>query len=482
MELGSRMHAMRFLISLFLVLVTTLKSQPFEQFFSSKPSKVGYLHLDKDHAIDPSTVLYVKFSLDHFKKEKVGVVVLDLDTPGGEVFSALKIAQMLKNLDIQDGIPVIAYIDNWAISAGAMLAYACRFIGSTNAASMGAAEPVMVDAGGQMSSASEKVNSALRSEFSNLAQFWGRDPNLAEAMVDKDIILVLREGKIVKLDDEGQKKKSDRLITAKGKLLTLNAVQLKEYQVADFEASSLKEHPLFQGTEFVSYHNWKIDFFGFLSHPAVSSFLLMGLILGIYFEIQHPGLTFPIVGALSCLGLILLSKFSMETIHWIETIILLSGLTLLVLELFVFPTFGFGGIVGIILTVFGLITLMLPHFDTVEFFPSLNLAAMAIIDQLAWICGTLIVGCVLIGLIARRMVRKFVLTSDQQGFQASTYDTDLIGKEGMAFSDLKPSGHIMVEERLVQALSETGYIVKGIPIVIVGGKGANFIVKQKESS
>ncbi|MFS8563016.1 MAG: hypothetical protein LVR00_01240 [Rhabdochlamydiaceae bacterium] len=143
---------------------------------SEGPNKIGYLYLDKDHPIDQSTLLYVKFALDRFKAEQVSCVVLKLNTPGGEVFAALKIVELLKDLDKKDHIPVIAYIDNWAISAGAMLAYSCRYIGITTSASMGAAEPVLMGEGGKMESASEKINSALRAEFANLARLWNRNP------------------------------------------------------------------------------------------------------------------------------------------------------------------------------------------------------------------------------------------------------------------------------------------------------------------
>jgi membrane-bound ClpP family serine protease len=459
-------------IALFLALCSLLNGLPMEgEVF--EPKKVGYLHLGKDHGIDPSTVLYVKFSLDHFKKEEVEAVILDLDTPGGEVFSALKIAEMLKKLDIDHKIPVYAYVNNWAISAGAMLAYACRTIGATNGASMGAAEPVMME-GGKMESASEKINSALRSEFSNLANFWGRDPLIAEAMVDKDLILVMREGKIVKLDQESQIKETDRIISAKGKLLTLNAAQLKEYKVADFEAASIKDYPVFHKAEFISYHNWKIDFFTFLAHPAVASFLVMGLLLGIYIEAQHPGLVFPAVGAALCLALILMSKFSMETIHWLELIILLSGLGLLILELFVLPTFGFGGAVGVLLTIVGLVTLMLPHFDKVEFFPNWNLAAMAIVDQLAWISGALILGAACIALMMRRMVRKFALVGEQEIELLPLPDQGMSGK---AFTDLRPSGKIEIDGKIYEAITEGRFVEKGKEVSVLRQEGNKLWVR-----
>ena len=163
----------------------------------SGKNPIGYLHLAKDAPIQDSTYLYVKFAVEEFKKLKVPFVVLELDSPGGEVFAALKISSELKKLDTEYHIPVVAFIDNWALSAGALLAYSCRYIAITTDASMGAAEPVMMGEG-KMESASEKINSALRAEFSNTASFFGRNPLIAEAMVDKDIILVERKNKIIK--------------------------------------------------------------------------------------------------------------------------------------------------------------------------------------------------------------------------------------------------------------------------------------------
>ncbi len=68
------------------------------------------------------------------------------------------------------------------------------------------------------------------------------------------------------------------------------------------------------------------------------------------------------------------------------------------------------------------------------------------------------------------------LESDQEGFQASLYPKELVGKVGHAATDLKPSGHISVDNRTFQALSKAGYIDKGTPIQILGGHGSHLIV------
>ena len=102
---------------------TYIKADP------SQPMTVGVITInDRDSGINQSTWLYVKSALEYYKKTQPTFVILELNTPGGEVFPAQQISDALKELDIQSNIPVVAYINNWAISAGAMLAYSARFI------------------------------------------------------------------------------------------------------------------------------------------------------------------------------------------------------------------------------------------------------------------------------------------------------------------------------------------------------------------
>ena len=67
---------------------------------------------------------------------------------------------------------------------------------------------------------------------------------------------------------------------------------------------------------------------------------------------------------------------------------------------------------------------------------------------------------------------------DQEGYVASSYDKELIGKEGTAITDLKPSGHVLLEDQPYQAVSEAGYITKGTKIKVMGGEGARLIVRN----
>ncbi|HRD55659.1 MAG TPA: serine protease, partial [Parachlamydiaceae bacterium] len=383
---------MRFLFSIFFSFIFSFSFaqnslQQHIKYHVDQPNNVGLISInDRSSAIGQDTWLYVKKALDYYKEKPPIFIILELNTPGGEVFSAQSISDALKEMDVQYDVPVVAYINNWAISAGAMIAYSTRFIAVAPDASMGAAEPVIQDSSGKLEQASEKVNSAMRSDMANRAKFFGRNPEIAEAMVDKDLILVERSGKIIKLNSESEILTTDRLISAKGKLLTLDTEQLLQYRVADFLVPTVKREQLtekeladgvFSAKKLALFHtsffedipnafidqykpDWKTRFFMFLSNPMVASFLFMAMLLGFYMEFNMPSATWPLLIGASALSLIILSSFSQEIGSYLELILLGIGALLLMVELFVFPTFGLLGVIGGFLFLGGLFGLMLP--------------------------------------------------------------------------------------------------------------------------
>lgn len=495
------------------------------KFNPNAPNFVGHIVIDdRTNGINESTWLYVQQALKYYKKVKPICVVLELNTPGGEVYAAQKISDALKQVDIQDNIPVIAFINNWAISAGAMLGYSCRFIAITKDAAMGAAEPVLAGTTGEMKEASEKVNSALRTDFANRASFFGRNPDIAEAMVDKDIILVLRHGRITRLSADTQIRNTgsdpDIIISPKGKLLTLNAEQLMQYGVADMLLPPVKLEPiteleqekgkwpasktlLFQQPYFAKIPtavideyrmDWKTRFFVILASPVVSSILMLGLMMGLYLEFSNPGVTFPgIVGGL-CLFLIILSSLSLDIANWLEVILLVSGLLIIVVDLFLLPTFGLLGIVGALLFFAGLLGMLLPGIGSVNFdydSHSLNIAGYALLERLAWLCGTLIVGILLILLLSRYVTPNFkawnrlVLTGHEQNGYIAGESPQMLppaGTQGEALTTLRPAGKVLINDKIYDALTAGNFIEKGMPIVVIRLEGSVIIVDTPGSS
>lgn len=73
---------------------------------------------------------------------------------------------------------------------------------------------------------------------------------------------------------------------------------------------------------------------------------------------------------------------------------------------------------------------------------------------------------------------EFYLQDDQEGYSASFFDHNLVDKEGVAITELKTSGHVLIEKKRYQAISEGGFITKNASIVVIGGRGSYLIVKE----
>lgn len=487
------------------------------------PFTIGHLIIeDHSSSISQATWLYVKNGLDYYKKTKPAFIILELNTPGGEVFAAQKISDALKEFDTQYDIPIVCFINNWAISAGAMLAYSCRFIAVTKDGSMGAAEPVIMGEDYQMKTASEKVNSALRADFANRARFFDRNPLIAEAMVDKDMILVLRHGQILKLDNESQIRQTgpspDKVISPKGKLLTLSAAEMMEYGVADLllmpaKTSEITQHErdvgkweaskmlLFTDPYFKQFGagsidsyqmDWKSRFFAFLALPYISSLLLLGVILGFYLELSAPG--FGLAGSIALISLVLiiLSSFALEIANWLEVILLCIGAIIILAEIFVIPTFGLLGVFGIICFLIGLMGLLIPGISSVEYefdTQTFNAAGDVVLQRVLWICGTLVAAFGIILVLARYLspylasYSKLVLRGDEQetsqGYIAGEDPAKMpkIGQVGEVLSTLRPAGKIAIDGHIWDGISQGSFIEKGAHISVIGNEGSNVIVK-----
>lgn len=485
---------------------------------------IGYIYVgDHSSQISQATWLYIKKALEYYKEKRPAFIILRLNTPGGQVYPAQQIADALRDIDLKDNIPVVAFIDDWALSAGAMLAYACRYITTTTNGSMGAAEPVIQSAEGKMESASEKVNSAMRADFANRARTFNRDPNIAEAMVDKDILLVWRQGKVVRLDYTDQVIKTgpdpDIVITPSGKLLTLNAIEMMKYGVADLllkpralpaitgaeeekgawpaDKMLLFQYPFFKDipNAVVDEYkmDWKTQLFVWLASPVISSLLFMGLLLGFYIEINTPGFGVAGVAALTCLFLIGLSSLSLEIANWLELILLVTGLAFMLSEIFFMHTHGIMGIVGIFFFFAGLFGMLLPNIDKVEFdwdTTTFNAAGQLFFERLAWLSGTLVISLLLIGLISRYIVprfpafKRFVLTGGEQdiqeGYVAGPAQSNMlsIGVKGVVVSALRPAGKISVDDKIYQAMTYGVFLAEGSAVKVVGYDSGTVIVEE----
>lgn len=156
--------------------------------------------------------------------------------------------------------------------------------------------------------------------------------------------------------------------------------------------------------------------------------------------------------------------------NWIPFLLLGIGLLLIFLEFFL-PGGIMGGVGGVLVLV------------SIVYF---GVQAKSAISVVLFALGALFFVGLLIRFAIWRIrhgkVKGIFLNSVQEGYVASEFSKELIGKEGEALSDLKPSGHILIEGKRYQAVSKVGYLVKGTKIKVVGGEGAHLIVKSRGSN
>lgn len=488
---------------------TEEQTKPLHSIQLSKGSSIGRIVInDRKHGISDATWLYVKAAIDYYKDTKPALVILELNTPGGEVFAAQRISNALRTLDTKYGIPVIAYINNWAISAGAMLAYSCRYIVAAPDACMGAATPVFQTEKG-MEAAPEKVNSALRADFANRAAFFDRNPDIAQAMVDPDLILIRRNDKILGLSTESELLPTDVIISPKGKLVTLTADQLRDLSVADWmipknvseapdeevpQTVALGQTPLhtipgleaFSETPVQTFQtDTKTSIVAALASPAISSILVFIAFVCLYLEMSVPGATLPgFVGGVAVL-LLLVGGFAQEAITWFEPLCVIIGGVLVALEMLFFPTMGVLLVIGGALLAYGLLALVVPGLSSIRFDgDSLNAVGVYALHRLAWLSGAFLLSVGAILVLSRRLplktLRRSGIILDSSSPTPEENSGLTAGDKGVVIAALRPSGKVQCHGVIYDAVSDGRYIEEGSKIEIAQIMGS--VVQVREIS
>ncbi|MFQ5538033.1 MAG: nodulation protein NfeD [Gemmatimonadota bacterium] len=395
---------------------------------------------------------FVERGLSEAAAAGASMVILDMDTPGGRVDAAERIADALEDAPL----PVYTLVNRRAFSAGALIALASDEIYMRPGAVLGAVTPV--DGSGKK--APEKIVSAMRSEMRALAEARGLDPRIAEAMVDEDIAI------------EG--------ITEAGKLLTLTtseAVRLGfAREVEDLDA--LLEAKGAAGARVVTMEvNWAERIVRILSHPAVAPFLLSLGFLGLVAEIKTP--SFGLAGAAGLLALALFfGSHLLIGLAGIEDLLVFgAGLVLVGIEVFIVPGFGIFGVLGGVAILAGLFMSLLGSLPTV---PDLARASLVMTTTILII---LVSAWVFIRSLPKhaRLRRSGILlmerTDREEGFEAAHPRTDLLGAVGSAITDLRPAGTGLFGEERLDVVSESEWIPEGSAIRIVSAEGYRHVVR-----
>jgi len=269
-------------------------------------------------------------------------------------------------------------------------------------------------------------------------------------------------------------------------VITLTVTEAIEYGFCDGEFQSMAEvlaHSGFGEYEVIKQRLSTTDkIIGWLINPAISGVLILVIFGGIYFELQSPGLGFPIVAALAAATLYFAPLYLEGLAENWEILLFISGLILIAIELFVIPGFGVAGIAGIALTVTALSLAMVGNvgfdFSPVDTSVLVRSFLISAIASTVSVAGSILLA---VKLFQTNAFSNLVLNAVQnkaEGYtSASSEDAALIGSEGVAYTDMMPSGKVEINDRLYDAASETGFIEKGQKIKVTDYTGSNLKVR-----
>ena len=436
-------------------IVLLLCSAPF---ISHAQDKKKVMVMEIKDEIDPRMSRYVKLALEHAEETKADIIIIDMDTFGGALDDAKKIVDWL----MAEKRPVWVFVNSDAASAGALISIACDSIYMAPGATIGAATVVT----GSGEAAPDKYQSYMRSIMRSTAEENGRNPQIAEAMVDESL----------EVDSVNQA----------GKVITFTTSEAIKFGYCEAKVETIEE--IIKRNKIESY---EIDRFqlgttekiiAFFLNPFISGILILIILGGIYFELQTPGIGFPLFAALTALVLYLVPYYLNGLADYWEIIALFLGIVLLLVELFVIPGFGVTGVSGIILIVSSMILIMLNNdFFNFEFVPlgDIIVAAFATVGGLSG--GLLLLFFGGARLSKTKAFQRIALTDTQDkeaGYTVNTFSNTLIGKKGVAHTVLRPGGKITIDDQIYDAFTRGDYVEKGETVEVIGNEGITLKVKR----
>ena len=404
------------------------------------------IRLDQD--IDPSSQRLVTLGLEKAVAAEADYILLDINTYGG----AVNAADSIRSAVLHSDIPVVAYINMQAASAGALISIACDSIYMKTGSSIGAA--TVVDQAGQVMP--DKYQSFMRGMMRATAQANGRDPHIAESMTDTANVLSMTPSEAV----------------AAG---YCEGICESEFEVAQKVTGN---------DEFIIKNmeddmTWLDRLIQFLLNPLLQSIFMMMIIGGIFVEIRTPGIGLPLLTAMVGALLYFAPGYLGHLVSYWEIILFFVGLVLIGVEIFVLPGFGVCGITGIIAVVVSLAFAMVDNAELFHWDGTLNLEPVLMPLGIVIISASVaIFGSVWLvkKLYATRSFDHIALRQEmkaEEGFTGVDIGLEsLVGEIVTVFTDLRPSGKVMTSDgRILEAtLKYGGFASKGESVKVVSAE------------
>lgn len=375
-------------------------------------------------------------------------ILLNIDTLGGNVGAALEIGNLIRS----SHIPVIAYVEHNAISAGAYIALNAKYLAMAPGSTMGAAEPRTIDG----KTADPKTVAYWASEMGSAAEANGRNSQIARGMVDVNLEIsnVKQKGTLVSLTSEEAVKQN----MADGIYQTpdeaLNHFGFGGYQVTEHKMSAAEQLARF------------------VTHPLIIPLLLIIGIVGLVIEMLIPGVILPGVIGVSAFALFFFGHMVAGFTGWESLLLFLLGVVLLITEIFVtgFGIIGLAGIVAIGASVG--VAVYDAKYGVQSFLVALACAGVAAFITIkyfghrgAW----------------NKLILKDQFTKEA-GYVPVKSFTYLLYQQGTALTPLRPSGTAIINDQRFDVVTEGDFIGPGEQVVVVHVEGVRIVVRRNQQS
>jgi membrane-bound serine protease (ClpP class) len=425
--------------------------------------------------VAPAMHLFLRRAIKAAENAGAGAIVIEMNTYGGRLDAAADICGALNRTTV----PTYTFINTNAGSAGSLIALATRHIYMSPVSAIGAAAPVLAGGGELTGTQKDKTLSYWSALVRSFATRNGHNPDIGEAFMDKE-----KEVKI-----------GDRVVHAKGTLLTLNAQEATEIingkpLLADGLADSvtdLAKKAALTGAV-IAIEPSGFERLAFWITELAPLLLLLGVICA-YLEFKLPGVSMPGIIAAICFALFFAGHYLAGLAGWEVVALFVLGVVFVLVEILFFAhsTIVFG-VIGVFLMLGSLLWAMIDRYPGETFFPTGDMLAIPLRNLFI----TLVAAVAVIMVLARylpktNLYRRFALmTNIPSGPSLAGVPREFAtaldvapGMEGTAQTMLRPSGKGRFADHLIDVVTEGEFIAPETPITVTQKDGMRVVVRAR---
>ena len=200
---------------------------------------------------------------------------------------------------------------------------------------------------------------------------------------------------------------------------------------------------------------------------------------GLIAEVRTPGWGLGGTLALVALGIFFGSHLVVKLAEWQELALFALGLGLLLVEVIAIPGFGLVGLAGVGLMLGSLVITQLGDFQLW----SVDEIAAVVVRLSASMIGAFVLSLMMLRSLPKMAsFNRLVLETEtraSEGYVSSSRDGDdeMVGKEGVTVSELRPAGIALIEERRTDVVTDGEFVAVGQAVRVVEARGNRVVVR-----